>query len=79
MTRVSTLDVKTDGSLKVKRCTLVITNCEASSNSKDKIKDKEQASSNYVTIGQAEGLEVEVEPAKPPKSIEDGGQAMLMS
>jgi len=34
MKRVSTLDVKNDGSLKVKRRTLVITNYDTNSNSK---------------------------------------------
>jgi len=37
MKRISTLDVKTNGSLKVRRHPLVITNCEASSTSKEKI------------------------------------------
>jgi len=41
MKRVSTLDVKIDGSLKVKKSTLVITSYEASSNSKEEIKDEE--------------------------------------
>jgi len=50
MKRVSTLDVKIDGSLKVKRCTLVITSCDCSSNSKDEIKDEDQVSSNHITI-----------------------------
>ena len=44
--QVSTLDVKINGSLKVKRRTLVITSCDASSNSKDEIKDEDQVSSN---------------------------------
>jgi len=41
---VSTLDVKTNGTLKVKRCTLVVTSCEANSNSKEKFKENGQAS-----------------------------------
>jgi len=60
MKRVSTLDVKIDGSLKVKRRTLVITNCDTSSNSKDEIKDKDHVSSNYITIREADDLETEV-------------------
>ena len=43
---ISTLDVKTNGSLKVKRRTLVITGLKANSNSNGKVKEKEQVSSN---------------------------------
>ena len=50
MKHISTLDVMIDGSLKVKRCTLVITNYEASSNSKEKIKWDGQASFHPVTV-----------------------------
>jgi len=50
MKHISTLDVKTDGSLKVKRHTLVITSCEASSNSKEKIKEDGQVSSHPITV-----------------------------
>ena len=51
MKRISTLDRKIDGSLIVKRYTLVITS--ASSNSKEKIKEDEQASSYPITIWEA--------------------------
>jgi len=46
MKPVYILNIKSDGSLKVKRHTLVIIYCEISSNSKDKVKDEEQVSSN---------------------------------
>jgi len=59
MKRVSTLVVKTDGSLKVKRCTLVITNYGTSSNSKGKIKDKEQPS-HPATVREANDLKGEI-------------------
>jgi len=36
MNRISTLDIKTDGSLNVERTTLIITNYEASLKSKEK-------------------------------------------
>jgi len=36
MKYISTLDIMTNGSLKFKRCTLVIINCEATSNFKTK-------------------------------------------
>ena len=72
MKRVSTLDVQIDSSLKVRRCTLVITSCDANLNSKDEIKDEDQDSSNHITIWEADDLEIEVEPADVPKTLEDG-------
>jgi len=36
MKHIFTLEIKPDGSLKVKRCTLVITSCEASSKKKSR-------------------------------------------
>jgi len=57
MKRISTLDVKIDGSLKVKRCTLVITNYEASSTLKEKIQRDKQAPFHPVTVREAIGLE----------------------
>ena len=78
MKQVSMLDVKIDGFLKVKRRTLVITSCDASSNSKDEINDEDQVSSNHnITIREADDLETEVEPAEAPKIMEDGGQATV--
>ena len=66
---ISTVDIKIDGSLKVKRCTLVITSYEAHLNSKDEIKDDDQVSFNHITIREADDLETEVEPAKAPKTL----------
>ena len=77
MKRVSTLDVKINGSLKVKRCTLVITSCNASSNAKDEIKDEDQFSSNHITIWEASDLEIEVEPVEAPNTLKDRGQATI--
>uniref|UniRef100_A0A7C9DQF5 Uncharacterized protein n=1 Tax=Opuntia streptacantha TaxID=393608 RepID=A0A7C9DQF5_OPUST len=54
MKQIAAFDIKTDGSLKIKRCTMVITSYEASSNSKGKIKDEEQASSHPVTAWEAD-------------------------
>ena len=68
MKRVSTLDVKIDDSLKVKRRTLVITICGPNSNSKDGIKDEDQASSNHIIVQEADDLDTEAEPAKAQKS-----------
>jgi len=75
MKRISTLDVKIDGSLKVKRRPLVITSY--SWNSKGEIKDEDQVSSNHITIQEPHDLEIEVEPAQAPKAREDGGQAII--
>jgi len=50
MKRVSTLDVKVDDLLKVKRCTLVLTVHKAKASSKEGTKEKEQASLNRTTI-----------------------------
>jgi len=50
MKHISYLDVKTDGSLKVKKRTLVVNSYEANSNSKGKIREKEHASVDHATI-----------------------------
>jgi len=50
MKRIVALEIKTDGYLKVKRQTLVITSCAASSNLEGKIKDEEQTSYHSVTV-----------------------------
>jgi len=68
------LDVKIDGPLKVKRRTLVITNCDTNSNSKTEIKDKDQVFSNHIMIWEADDLETEVEPAEALKTLKDGGK-----
>jgi len=57
--RVLTLDVETDGSLKAKRCTMVITSYETSLKSNGKIKDEEQASSHPVIVREADDLKAE--------------------
>ena len=77
MKHVSTLDIKTDGDLKVKKHTLVITSYEARSNSKAKVKDEEQVSSNHITIREANDLEAKVEPVEVLKTLDDGGQATV--
>ena len=77
MKRVSMLDVKIDGSLKVKRRTVVITNYDASLNSKEKIEEEDQVSSNHIMIREADDLETEVEPVEALTTLEDGGQATI--
>jgi len=58
----------TNSSLKVKRRTLVITNCEANSNSEEKIKGDGQASFYPVTIREDDNLGDDTESAKVPKT-----------
>ena len=58
MKRIFTLDVKTHDSLKVKRRTLVITSFEASSNSKSKVEEEDQVSSNHITVQETDDFEV---------------------
>jgi len=66
MKQVFTLDLNTGGSIKVKRRTLVITSCEASSNTKGKVKDEEQVSSSHITIWEVDDLEAKVESVEVP-------------
>jgi len=66
MKSASTLDVKTDGSLKVKRYTLVITSYETNSNSKVKIRDKEKASPHPITVREANDLKAKTRSIKVP-------------
>jgi len=68
MKRISTLDVKTDGSLKVKRRTLL-----TSSTSKEKIQRDGQASFHPVTVREAIDLEDDTESTKTPEIPENVG------
>jgi len=68
MKRIATLDVNMDGSLKVRRHTLVITNCEGSSNSREKIKGDGQASSHRAIVQEANDLEEETRSVEAPKT-----------
>ena len=65
---VFAFDVKTNGSLKVKRRTLVITSYETSSNSNGKIKDEEQPSSHPITIQEADDLEDDTKSVEVPNT-----------
>jgi len=64
---------KTDDSLKVKRCTLVITSFVACSNSKVEIKEEKHDSSGYVKVSEANDLEDEVELVDSVEEIVDRG------
>ena len=74
MKRVSTFDVKTYGSLKVKRRTLVITKCEASSNSKEKLKGDGQGHFHPSTVRDPDDVEDETRSTKvlgSPENVRD--------
>jgi len=68
---ISILDVTTGKSLKVKRCTLVMTSCEASSDLKEKIKEDEQSSSHPIIVRQLDDLEVDTGLATVPETLEN--------
>ena len=73
MKRISSLDVMVNGSLKVKRRALVITNYETSLNSKGKIKDEEQASSHPTTIQEADDLKAKTGSTEASETSENVG------
>ena len=58
--------IKADSSLKVKRRTLVITSCETSSNSKEKINENGQASSHPIIVWKVDDLDVETRSTEVP-------------
>jgi len=65
---IFTLDVKIDGTLKVKRYNLVIIiSHEASPNSKERAQEKEQVSFNHVTIND---LDDDMELVEAPNTLE---------
>jgi len=69
---VYTLDVKTDGSLKVNSCTLILTGNEANTSSKEWIKEEEEACFNHITVQEVDNLDSEIELAKAPEILKDG-------
>jgi len=79
MKRFSTLDVKMDGSLRVKRRTVVLTGQQKSSNSNEKSKEEQVASSNHITIRECDDSDSdsEIELAETSEKLEDGGQATV--
>jgi len=50
MKRLSALDVSTDGSLRVKRRTMVFTSNKAHPSPREEVIEKEQASSNHIRV-----------------------------
>jgi len=65
---------KTEGTLKFKRRTLIITSCEVSSNSIENLEEDGQSSYHPVTVREADDLEVDTKLAETPeilKNVED--------
>jgi len=79
MKRFSTLDVKMDDSLRVKRRNVVPTCQQKSSNFNEKSEEEQVASSNDITIRECDDSDsdLEIELAETPKKFEDGGQATV--
>jgi len=77
MKRFSSLDVKTDGSLRVKRRTVVFTGQQKNSGSNEEAEEEEVISSNHITIHECDDSDSEIELAETPKTFEDGGQATV--
>ena len=77
MKRFSTLDVKMDGSLRVKRRTVVLTGQQNSSSSNEKSEEEQVASFNHITIRECDDSDLdsdsEIKLAETPEKLEDGG------
>jgi len=77
MKRFSSLDAKTDGSLRVKRHTVVFTGQQKNSGSNEAAEEEEVISSNHITIHECDDLDSGIELAETPKTFEDGDQATV--
>jgi len=77
MKRFSSLDVKTNGSLRVKRRTVVFTGQRKNSSSNKEAEEEEVVSSTHITIHECDDSDSEIELAETPKTFEDGGQAIV--
>ena len=77
MKRFSSLDVKTDGSLRVKRRTVIFTCQQKNSNSSNEAEEEEVVSSNHITTHECDDSDLEIELAETPETLEDGGQATV--
>ena len=77
MKRFSSLDVKTDGSLRVKKRTVIFTCQQKNSNSSNEVEEEEVVSSNHITIHECDDSNSEIELAKTLKTFEDRGHATV--
>jgi len=79
MKRFSTLGVKMDGSLRVKRRTVLLTCQQRSSNSNENSEEEQVVSSNYITTRECDdsNSDSEIKLAETREKLEDGGQATV--
>jgi len=70
-----------DGSLRVKRCIVVLTSQQKSSSSNEKSEEEQVASSNHITLRECDDSDSdsEIELAETPQKLEDGGQVVLFN
>ena len=61
MKRLSSLDVSIDGSLRVKRCTVVFADHKAHPSPSEEVIEKEQASSNHITVREVDDSDSEID------------------
>jgi len=77
MKQFSTLDVKIDGSLRVKRHTVVFMGQQGNSDSSEKKGQENVASFNNIVVRACEDSTLEIELVEIPETFEDGGQATV--
>jgi len=75
--RLSTLDVNIDGSLIVKRRTVVFTGHKANPRLNKEVIEKEQASSNHIMVREVDDSDSKMELVETPETLEDGGQVTV--
>jgi len=73
MKRFSSFDVKTDGSLRVKRRTVIFTGQQNNSNSSNEAEEKEVVPSNHITAHECDDSDSEIELAETPETFERWG------
>ena len=56
---------------------MVFTGHKANPSSNKEVIEKEQASSNYITVQEVDDLDSEIKLVETPKTLDDGGQATI--
>jgi len=77
MKHFSNLDVKTDGSLRVKRRIVILTGQQKNSNSSKEAKEEEVVSFKYITAYECDNSDLEIELVETPEPFKDGGRATV--
>jgi len=72
---LSTLDVKTNGSLRVKRCTVVFNNKRSNPSPNEEVGQEEQVLSNHITVQKVNDSDYEIKLMETPGTLEDKGRA----